>query len=224
MIFLMSSERSGSNMLRAIMARHSQITAPTSPHLSGPLVGSQATRSAGLGRRFSFCIDQRSMGPSGTAAAFARFVQPSLLAALERETFDAWSAGGDATLACNAETIGAAITAALSLVAIAKGAVAVLAATAARLCKSTWHAQADTLVAQVTQSDARKPVSAASAVAAGIQTGVVANAIDQLVWHAGGWRGDAEIAEVHVQAVAAHVECDVVAVAKVWGRLVAAFE
>ncbi len=33
MIFLMSSERSGSNMLRAIMARHSQITAPTSPHL-----------------------------------------------------------------------------------------------------------------------------------------------------------------------------------------------
>ena len=33
MIFLMSSERSGSNMLRTIMARHSQVSAPTSPHL-----------------------------------------------------------------------------------------------------------------------------------------------------------------------------------------------
>ena len=33
MIFLMSSERSGSNMLRAIMARHSQVSAPTPAHL-----------------------------------------------------------------------------------------------------------------------------------------------------------------------------------------------
>ena len=38
MIFLMSSERSGSNMLRAIMARHSQISAPTSPHLVKTLI------------------------------------------------------------------------------------------------------------------------------------------------------------------------------------------
>lgn len=33
MIFLMSSERSGSNMLRTIMARHSKISAPPPPHL-----------------------------------------------------------------------------------------------------------------------------------------------------------------------------------------------
>ena len=33
MIFLVSSERSGSNMLRAIMGRHSQISAPPPPHL-----------------------------------------------------------------------------------------------------------------------------------------------------------------------------------------------
>lgn len=127
-----------------------------------------------------------SLGPVTETAWWICSSKAQLLAALKREAFNARASGCDTTLTPDAKAISAAIAAAGSLVAIAEGAVTVLAAGSARFGQATWHAQSDALVAKVSQADAGKAIGAAALVAAGVKACVVGLTVDERVGRAAG--------------------------------------